>query len=165
MVAPQPRTGEDFNTLIRYNRWAGERVLERLQAAESVPERALELFSHLLRTQDVWYGRVQGTDHAELAFWERDALSDCRERLAASTERWQAALEDRRDELDQPISYTNSSGTSFETPLRDILTHVVNHGTHHRAQIALVLRKADITPPATDYIFFVREAERGNRDA
>ena len=64
---------------------------------------------------------------------------------------------ERAGALDAPVAYTNSSGTAFETPLRDILTHVVNHGTHHRAQIALVLREAGIAPPATDYIYFVRE--------
>ena len=139
-------------------RSASERVLDTMQGAETVPDRALELFTHLLRTQDVWYGRVRGTDHAELDFWETDPLPACVKRLSESTERWQSVLDERAGELDKPISYTNSSGTPFETPLRDILTHVVNHGTHHRAQIAPELREADIDPPATDYIFFVRES-------
>ncbi|MCS3649485.1 putative damage-inducible protein DinB [Salinibacter ruber] len=56
------------------------------------------------------------------------------------------------------MAYTNSTGTRFETPLRDCRRDVVNHGTHHRAQIALVLREADGAPPPTDYIFFVRDA-------
>jgi uncharacterized damage-inducible protein DinB len=34
---------------------------------------------------------------------------------------------------------------------------VVNHGTHHRAQIALLLREAEIAPPATGYIYYLRE--------
>lgn len=159
MSSTQPRTAEDFATLFRYNRWASDRVLDTMQTAEVVPERARELFSHLLRAQDVWYGRVEGTEHADLDFWMTESLSACNERLNASTKRWQSVLDDRAEEsLDQPIAYTNSKGTHFETPLRDVLTHVVNHGTHHRAQIALVLREADIAPPATDYIFFVREA-------
>ena len=155
---PPPHADDDFATLLRYNQWANARVLDTLQSAGDVPERALELFSHLLRSQDVWYGRVQNTDHADLDFWTTDSLSACTERLDASTQRWDALLSSRSDALDQPISYTNSKGTAFETPLRDLLTHIVNHGTHHRAQIALLLREADISPPATDYIFFVREA-------
>jgi uncharacterized damage-inducible protein DinB len=155
---PPPHAADDFATLLRYNQWANARVLDTLQSAGDVPERALELFSHLLRSQDVWYGRVQNTDHADLDFWTTDSLSACAERLDAGTQRWDALLSSRSDALDQPISYTNSKGTAFETPLRDLLTHIVNHGTHHRAQIALLLREADISPPATDYIFFVREA-------
>lgn len=125
-----------------------------MQTADAVPERAVTLFSHLLRAQDIWYGRVAGTDHAALDLWATDSLQDCAERLEASTRRWAALLDDRDD---APVAYTNSSGTAFETPLQDIFLHVVNHGTHHRAQIALLLREADIAPPATDYIFFRRE--------
>jgi len=152
------RTVDDFATLFRYNRWANRRLLDTMQAAETTPERALELFSHVLRTQDHWYGRVQDTEAATLDFWKTESLAACAERLEGSTRRWEAVLDGRATEdLDQMIAYTNSKGTPYQTSLRDILTHVVNHGTHHRAQIALVLRNADIAPPATDYIFFVRE--------
>jgi len=150
-------SSSDAASLLRYTQWGHDRVLEHFRSADRVPDRALELLSHLLRAQDVWYGRVAGTDHAELDLWGRDSLSACAGRLADSTRRWQALLDERADDLDQPVSYTNSSGTAFETPLRDILLHVVNHGTHHRAQIALLLREADIAPPATDYIFYLRE--------
>ncbi len=158
MPPPQPRTADEFITLFRYNHWASARVLETMQSADGEPTRAVELFSHLLRAQDVWYGRVEGTDHADLDLWATDALPACADRLNDSARRWQMVFDERTgSDLDQPVSYTNSKGIAFETPLRDILTHVVNHGTHHRAQIALVLREAGVAPPATDYIFYVRE--------
>jgi uncharacterized damage-inducible protein DinB len=158
MSVPQACAPADFQSLFRYTHWANERICSTLQAADGVPERAVDLFSHVLRTQDVWFGRVKGTDHANLDFWRSDDLSTCADRLAASSVRWRAALDEwSADDLDQPINYTNSKGTVFETPLRDLLSHVVNHGTHHRAQIALLLREADVAPPPTDYIFFVRE--------
>lgn len=149
----------DVQTLLQYTHWANDRVLDALRSADAVPERILELMTHLLRTQDVWYGRVANTAHADLDFWAVDDLSTCAERAENSTKRWRSLVADRTDRLNQPIAYTNSSGTAFETPLRDILRHVVNHATHHRAQIALLLREAGIPPPATDYIFFVREDE------
>ena len=157
MSAPSPPASADSRTLLRYTRWAHGRILETMQGADAVPDRATTLFSHLLRAQDVWYGRVAGTDHATLDLWTTESLPDCAERLETSTRRWAALLDERAGALDAPVAYTNSSGTAFETPLRDILTHVVNHGTHHRAQIALLLREADIAPPATDYIFYLRE--------
>lgn len=158
MSVPQAPTAADFQSLFRYTHWANDRILDTMQAADAVPERAVELFSHLLRTQDVWFGRVQDTHHTDLDFWVEEDLSACADRLAASTQRWKTVLDERGpDGLDQPIAYTNSKGTAFETPLRDLLSHVVNHGTHHRAQIALLLREADVAPPATDYIFYVRE--------
>lgn len=158
MPSTPTRTVGDFRSLFQYTRWANERVLDALQNADAVPDRAVELFSHLLRAQDLWFGRTQDTDHATLSLWVEEDLEACAERLEASDRRWQEVLDGVTEEaLDHPIAYTNSKGTAFETPLRDILSHVVNHGTHHRAQIALVLREADITPPATDYIFYVRE--------
>lgn len=158
MPSTPTRTVGDFRSLFQYTRWANERVLDALQSADAVPDRAVELFSHLLRAQDLWFGRTQDTDHATLSLWVEEDLEACAERLEASDRRWQEVLDGVTEEaLDHPIAYTNSKGTAFETPLRDILSHVVNHGTHHRAQIALVLREADITPPATDYIFYVRE--------
>jgi uncharacterized damage-inducible protein DinB len=156
-VSPSPRTTHDAATLLRYNRWASDRLLDAMQTADDVPERAVALFSHLLRAQDVWYGRVEDTDHADVDLWKTDPLPACAERLAASTRRWTAVLNERGDDgLGRPVAYENSKGTAFETPLRDILTHVVNHGTHHRAQVALVLREAGVPPPATDYIFYCR---------
>ncbi len=134
-------------------------MLDTLREADAVPDRTVELFGHLLRVQDVWYRRVADTAHADLELWGDESLESCVERAEASVERWQSLLDDRSAEaLDQPIAYTNSEGTRFEHPLRDILRHVVNHGTHHRAQIAIVLRAADIIPPVTGYIYFVREA-------
>jgi uncharacterized damage-inducible protein DinB len=61
------------------------------------------------------------------------------------------------DDLNRTVSYRNSSGTAFDTPLAVIAHHVVNHATHHRGQIAREIRRADGTPPATDYIFYDRE--------
>ena len=159
MPLPTADTPAGRFPLLQYTRWANGRVLDALQSADAVPERILELMSHLLRTQDVWYGRVANTNHARFDFWAVDDLDTCADRAEASMERWRALVADRADHLDQPVTYTNSSGTEFETPLRDILQHVVNHGTHHRAQIALLLREAGISPPATDYIYFVRENE------
>ena len=159
MSPPTADPPEKGRTLLQYTQWANDRVLDTLHTADAVPERILELMSHLLRTQDVWYGRVANTAHARLDFWAVDDLATCVERAEASMERWRSLVADRVDRLDQPVAYTNSSGTEFETSFRDILRHVVNHGTHHRAQIALLLREAGLSPPATDYIFFVREKE------
>ena len=36
-----------------------------------------------------------------------------------------------------------------------VLSHVVNHGTAHRAQIGAMLRQLHLKPPPQDYVFFV----------
>lgn len=159
MIMQSPSTPDvgDVVSLFQYTRWANERVLETMQAADAVPDRAVELFSHLLRAQDIWFGRVKDTEHADLSLWVEEDLTACAKRLEESMQRWQSLLDDvTTDDLAEPTAYTNSKGTRYETTLREIFTHVVNHGTHHRAQIALVLRDAGIAPPPTDYIYFLR---------
>jgi uncharacterized damage-inducible protein DinB len=62
------------------------------------------------------------------------------------------------DDFEKIISYKNSRGDAFENRLSDILAHVINHGTHHRAQIGQQLKSGGLENlPITDYIFYIRE--------
>jgi len=58
--------------------------------------------------------------------------------------------------LERFVDYQNLSGNQFRDVLSDIMTHVINHSTHHRAQIAKTVREAGLAPPLTDYIFYLR---------
>ena len=40
---------------------------------------------------------------------------------------------------------------------RDILLHVVNHGTYHRGNITGIMYDCSVMPPTTDYPVFLRE--------
>lgn len=158
---------EHFADLFRYTRWANTLVIDALRGSDVSERKSLRraraLLSHLLRAQVVWLGRVQGTDAARLPFWETDSLDECARRSEASHRDWLSFLHGCSDgDLARPVRYQNSKGKEFATALRAIATHVVNHSTHHRAQIALLLREAGLEPPATDYIFYVREAEEAS---
>ncbi|EMR00920.1 DinB family protein [Cesiribacter andamanensis AMV16] len=50
--------------------------------------------------------------------------------------------------LKRLVSYQNSAGELFRTPLGDIITHMVNHGTHHRGQMASLMQQEKITAPS-----------------
>ena len=91
-----------------------------------------------------------------------DDLDTCAERSARTTDEWIDLLQSTGD-LTQSVRYQNTSGTPFENELQDLAHHVVNHGTHHRAQIAQTLRQSGESPPATDYIYFLRDAEANTR--
>ncbi|MDB5136432.1 MAG: hypothetical protein JWP37_3035 [Mucilaginibacter sp.] len=60
------------------------------------------------------------------------------------------------DDFDKEVSFKNSKGDSFNEKLSDILTHLINHGTHHRAQIGEQLKLAGSDLPGTDYILYIR---------
>lgn len=142
----------------RHARHADGQILEVLGALgpEAAPERAVRLLAHQLRAQDVWLGRIQG--EADLpALWAEDALADCRARAEASHAAWQRFLKDcAPGDFSRTVRYENSTGKQFTSKLREICGHVVNHATHHRAQIAALIREAGGDPPVTDYIFWAR---------
>ena len=66
---------------------------------------------------------------------------------------------DEMDEngLNNVYKYANNKGEPCEDCLYDILFHVINHSTHHRAQISKILRQHDIAPPIMDYIAYARK--------
>jgi uncharacterized damage-inducible protein DinB len=60
------------------------------------------------------------------------------------------------DPFDKRITYETTEGRTFSNTLQDILFHVINHSTHHRAQIAADFRANGLEPLALDYIFYKR---------
>ena len=163
-----------FTDLFRYNDWATRQVIDVLQQAETDPaERgqavregdalahARRLLSHLVRAQEVWLGRIQETDAASLPIWEETDIRTSAERAEASTAAWLEFLSGRTsNDFAGDVHYRNSKGQPFTNALREVAAHVINHATHHRAQIALLLRQAGHAPPATDYIFYARSASQ-----
>lgn len=149
-----------FTDLFDYTGWANQLTLDAIAELDEGTEASLEalhLMSHIVRAQEIWLGRVQGTEAAQQPLWQAFLLPECRTRAAASLRDWQAHLAAcTADDFDEAIAYQNSTGSSFTSTLREIATHVVNHGTHHRAQISRILRVAGHTPPGTDYIFYRR---------
>ena len=57
----------------------------------------------------------------------------------------------------EKISYKDLKGNPWETPLWQIVLHVVNHASHHRGQVSAMLRAMGHTPPGVDLIFYYRE--------
>ncbi|MBK9247275.1 MAG: hypothetical protein IPM69_03975 [Ignavibacteria bacterium] len=62
-----------------------------------------------------------------------------------------------KNEIAYPIRYTTTTGAEFINSVQDIVTHVLNHSTHHRAQIAKCVRDSGKEPEVTDYIAFARQ--------
>lgn len=138
-----------------YNNWANSLLLEALLAnVDALPESCISLFSHIVNAQTVWVCRINGTTPS-VGVWQVNDLEICKKMLGESV----AALSQIAypEMTESPvIKYTNSIGDYYENSVADILMHVFNHGTYHRAQIAKEMKLHDIPPVNTDYIQFVR---------
>jgi len=146
----------DALELLEYDRWANTRIGEALAG---IPE-AERIFAHVVGAMELWYERVAGGDYKKLAVWPAVAP-----RLDAVSERWRAHLE-RADEreLARVVEFTNSAGQPCADRLDDIVRHLVNHGSHHRGQIASLLRAAGRKPETLDFIVWRRMQGEQSRE-
>lgn len=144
--------------LFAYDLWANKRVIAAMQQLPEPNERCLQLLSHIFAAQEIWYGRILNNTSTLAPYITRD-LDACIAAFHNTAKNWEeylAAADEK--ELDRVAHYTNTKGEKFSTPVRDILTHVINHSTYHRAQIVSTLKGKIEKLPVTDYIVFVRES-------
>lgn len=153
----------------RYNLWANKRICDFLLQAEeeklnleiiSSFSSILKTCAHILDTETIWVMRLHGSspsslpvNHAEMPMNEIVKLWQSKSREIISF------IESKtEEELSRMLPYKNIAGQSFTNSIRDIMQHVVNHGTYHRGQIVTMLRQAGYTKLfPTDYIVFCRE--------
>lgn len=146
----------DLEKLIKYDRWANERIFEALKKLDpsEVQKECVRLFSHLLTAQLIWVNRIQDNPIPS-EIWPDLSIKDMQKHLRENPEVLRKLIS-KKDEINQ---YHNSKGDMFRNSVEEILMHVIIHGQHHRAQIATLLRQAGTKPPATDFIFFLRALE------
>ena len=144
-----------LNDQFTYNHHANGQFIEQLEASsESVPERVHELFGHILNAHGIWLARIAGKQNQAPMPWDEvapDKYSELNEVMLLATRK----LLDEGN-INRKITYKSTSGTEYFNTVKEILSHVILHSMHHRAQIAILLRQQDIDPPASDYIFFRR---------
>jgi uncharacterized damage-inducible protein DinB len=145
-----------FETLWEYASWANETVLNTLEGlGSSAPASSLRLMSHIVNAQTVWLNRLNG-DPAVAALWETHPLEKIRNLNSGTMQGLKAAIDRFGPDLSRKVPYRNLSGVPYESPVSDMLLQVFNHGTYHRAQIAMDLRDRGLEPVNTDYITFTR---------
>lgn len=154
-------------TLFAYSSWATTRVLDTAERLAPEQLRApalaglppiLDTLAHTLGAEVIWRQRWEGqSPRVVLSPADLPTLAALRERWAAEG----AALQARLDALDdqalaRSISYSDTKGRPFTTPLWQILAHLANHGTQHRAEAAAMLTALGHSPGDLDMILYFR---------
>lgn len=149
---------EYFLRMFGYDLYANNQLLAAIRASNN-PEKAAQLMGHLLAAQQRWLRRCKNESDADVIIFPKSETKPFEEIIAKNNSEWVAFLNDLDDAgLNKPIIYQNSSGSPFTNTVAECITQVINHGTHHRAQIGQHLKAAGLeTLPQTDYIFYIRQ--------
>ncbi len=161
--------------LYEYNEWANEHLLEAVSALApdefSKPGGAsfgsIEAnLAHIAAAQIVWLSRwAQGVNPRLLQDQAMTGLEAIRGAFAESHRGLRAFLDSLAEErLDGILAYQDSRGNRHERVLWQLMAHVVNHGTHHRAETAMALAGMGKPMRELDYVFFEIERERSAAD-
>lgn len=146
-------------TLLDHLVWADARTRDALRALPGDAPGAGEartLYAHLAAAEHVWLARLQGRTptHPVWPALALDAAAALAAESAAGLRAHVAALAPTA--LDGAIHYRTSAGQAFASTVRDVIVHVALHGSHHRGQIARLVRAGGGAPAATDYILWAR---------
>ena len=112
---------------------------------------------HLMDADEVWFSELRGVEPAEPL---PPSTPDDRDRIRAHWDRvehgMRAYLSELRDDMlfTQPIKEPEEDSVLF---VWQVLLHVANHGTDHRAQLLRILHDLGIETTSQDYIFYVYE--------
>jgi uncharacterized damage-inducible protein DinB len=157
-------TAAEIRQHIRYSGWASRKLLDAAIALSAddrsrpvgVSHGSIEgTLAHIYLADRIWYGRTAEPSQPILrhAAWEAVLLDW--PVLQQKWEQWADTLSDA--DVTRVLSYRTLDGTPFESPVWQIVLHVVNHATLHRGQAVAMIRQLGIKPPTTDLLYYYRE--------
>ena len=163
---------ELIRALYDYNESANNHVLEaasRLSDAEFSRKQGASFESvegnlgHIVAGQMNWLERwTSGKNLMPTAEVQKirglGALRGAFDRSHELLREFVASLNEER--LDGVLAYRDSRGKRDERPMWQLMTHVVNHGTHHRAETAMAMAAMGKPMQELDYVYFEIERDR-----
>jgi uncharacterized damage-inducible protein DinB len=157
-------TAHEARTLIRYSGWASRKVLaaaleltmEELERPNGISHGSIAgTLAHIYLADRVWQERMTASDRPLV--WDA-SLAEAEAAWPGIQQAWETWADAATDpDLDRVIQYKSIAGNIGENTAGEIVTHVVNHATLHRGQVVGMIRQLGVQPPATDFIFYLRE--------
>ena len=159
-------TVEYYRWLYDYSYWARDRVLAQVAKLDQdayLAPRALDYGSirgtlvHWLAREAVWLDRWQAKADSLIGEIDLPTFSTLMERWTREEARMRAFLDDLTDpQLLLTISYESAlTKNRYAIPLWQMMSHVVNHGTQHRSEVALALTQLGLSPGDLDLIVYL----------
>lgn len=152
---------DTIRVLFTYQDWTRDRLMAAVEPLsdkqldrpfEMGPGSLRQTVGHLYASEWLWLARWKGRPPVR-----SDVPSDFAS-MTALRKAWRLTGDERNEFLDtledsdlsKQISYTGLDGNERTFTLGQMMLHVCNHGTHHRAQALNMLRHVGVTPPPLD---------------
>jgi uncharacterized damage-inducible protein DinB len=151
---------------IGYTAWASGRLVDA--AAKLSPEElnrdfltadksVLGSLVHIYFADRLWLARIKGEPFPGLPTEAERTLIHLQTAWPELYARWRSWADSLTPESPlREVSYVDLKQNQHKQPLWQIVLHVVNHGTHHRGQVAGFLRSLGHIPPPIDMVFYHR---------
>jgi uncharacterized damage-inducible protein DinB len=177
-VAPPPSwfrldsmTLEDLESLLDYNYWARDRLLDAVDALPPAQftqplgssfSSVRDTIAHICDAESIWLARWNG--RPPTGFKDPNRLADA----AAARREWAEVESGARaflrglgpEDVERSIDYKDLRGNARSHHFPHMLQHVVNHGSYHRGQVTTMLRQLGAQPPKSmDLIAFYLEKQ------
>jgi uncharacterized damage-inducible protein DinB len=157
-----------FRMLFDYNYWAHHRIWdcvmqvsdEQFTRDTGYSWRSIQgQVVHTMSAEWVWFSRIQGTSPTSMLrnedYPNRAAVRTKWDEIETVVRSFLQTLQDA--ELEQVIEYKNTSGQIFTQKMYEILAHVANHSTDHRAQALAMLYQLGAPTVEQDMIAYLRD--------
>jgi uncharacterized damage-inducible protein DinB len=117
-----------------------------------------EQLVHLIDAEDMWFSELRGAQPAEplpetTDVDDRDAIRALWDTVEQGTRAYLAGLQDEQL-FSKPITDPEEDKDLI---VWQVLLHIVNHATDHRAQLLRALHDLGVDTKSQDYIFYVYE--------
>ena len=149
---------QDLKTMVDYHYWARDRLLAAVEPL--TPEQynrdlgssfksIRDTLTHIYAAEWAWFERWQGRSPTALLPSDRFAdLTALRTAWADNEHRMRTFVDELGDGgFDRVVEYQFLNGQSGDSPVWQMVQHVVNHASYHRGQITTMLRQMG-APPA-----------------
>lgn len=153
--------------MFKYNDWANDWLMNTAAALDDEQwDRPFEMgmgslrktMQHLYQVERLWLERWKGVMQPPLPSPDDVSTTHKLRQCFGTVMKDRGAFVDQLGEagLARTISYRNVKGEQFSNRFGDMMHHVCNHGSHHRAQALNMLRRLGVKVSNIDYLVMKR---------